>query len=355
MDYVIVSDTTALAGPGYAFREVGALARGTVVRSMEKRDGWYRLESGTPATQYWVEEELTLPATTALPADFGQLGREPSRAAPRATTGEVTWSWGPRIAGTLQVVGGALEVALGVGGVAVPTGVTTVGGIILIAHGSDTIIAGFRTLWSGEIQHSLTQTTATAAAEKLGASSETAQRIGIGADLAAGVGPSIAVGVSRRLALAVAEKASPRIAVAYLHRGALQMGHNAVGVKTGATTAWVHFAGVPNGAVQSMASGPSSRYIITELMVNGQQAARALKAQEALMRAGMQSWSYFGPNCTTTALQVLRQGGVVVPAWSVSPGLLHMGVRAGPEITFMAGTIGSTTPDLMPRTSIGGR
>jgi len=46
---------------------------------------------------------------------------------------------------------------------------------------------------------------------------------------------------------------------------------------------------------------------------------------------------------------------VVVPARSVSPGLLHMGVRAGPEITFMAGTIGSTTPDLMPRTSIGGR
>jgi hypothetical protein len=65
--------------------------------------------------------------------------------------------------------------------------------------------------------------------------------------------------------------------------------------------------------------------------------------------------SPFGPNCTTTALQVLRQGGVVVPAWSVSPGLLHMGVRSGPEITFMAGTIGSTTPDLMPRTSIGGR
>jgi hypothetical protein len=39
-------------------------------------------------------------------------------------------------------------------------------------------------------------------------------------------------------------------------------------------------------SVQSMASGPSSRYIITELMANGQQAARA---QESLMRASMQT------------------------------------------------------------------
>ena len=43
-----------------------------------------------------------------------------------------------------------MEVALGIGGVAVPTPVTTLGGIILIAHGSDTIIAGFRMLWFGK-------------------------------------------------------------------------------------------------------------------------------------------------------------------------------------------------------------
>ena len=133
------------------------------------------------------------------------------------------------------------------------------------------------------------------------------------------------------------------------------MGHNAVGVKTGDTTAWEHSAGVPSGAVRPMRQGPSAQYVITELMVNGQQAARALKAQVSLMRAGVQTWSYFGPNCTTTALHVLRRGGVVVPAWSVSPGLLHMGVRSGADITFMAGTIGTTAPGVVPRTSVGGR
>jgi hypothetical protein len=126
------------------------------------------------------------------------------------------------------VIGGVLEVALGVGGVAVLTPVTAVGGIILIPHGSDTLIAGFRTLWSGEITPSLTQTGAAATAEGLGASPKTAQRIGIGADLVAGVGPSITIGASRRLATAGAEQASHRAAVAYLHKGALIAGHDEV-------------------------------------------------------------------------------------------------------------------------------
>jgi hypothetical protein len=61
----------------------------------------------------------------------------------------------------------------------------------------------------------------------------------------------------------------------------------------------------------------------------------------------------FIPNCTTTALHVLRQGGVVVPAWSMSPGLLHLGVKVGSEVTFMAGTVGTMAPDLLTEVHVG--
>jgi hypothetical protein len=357
MDLVIISDTVVLSGPAYAYRESGFIPKGTIVQSMEKRDGWLRLESGMGNEQYWIEKVLTRPVTNGVSVTNKMqqsYSRPQNHPLSRPKKGQVTWSWAPRAAGVFQVVGGVLEVALGIGGVAVPEPATTAGGVILIAHGADTIIAGFRTLWSDQVTHSLTQTGVTAAAERVGASPETARRIGIGADFVAGVGPSVAISVTRQLAIASAQQASQKVAVAYLHRSALQMGHNAIGVKTGATTAWVHFAGAPQGAVQAMAKNPSAKYIITEIMVNSQQAARAVKAQQSLISAGVQTWRYLGPNCTTTALHVLRQGGVVVPAWSISPGLLHLGVNVGSEVTFMAGTLGTLTPDLLPEANDGG-
>ena len=342
MNFIVTNDAAVSIGPALPYRTVGVLPRGTIVSAVGRLEGWIQIETGTiDATQFWIEERFVAPLGTPG-AVLNPILQQPdsdtlTRVRAASHPGEVTWSWGPRLTGAVQVVGGLLEVALGVGGV------------ILIAHGSDTLIAGFRTLWSGEVTHSLTQTGTTRAAESLGASPETAQWIGVGADFAAGVGPAVGVSITRRLAIAGAEQASTRVAVAYLHRSALQMGHNAVGVRTGATTAWVHFAGVPRGAVEAMRRGPNASYMITELAVTGQQAARAVRAQQALIAAGTQTWRYFGPNCTTTALTVLRQGGVVVPAWSISPGLLHLGVRAGAEVTFVAGAIGSTAPDFVSR------
>jgi hypothetical protein len=246
--------------------------------------------------------------------------------------------WTGRVVGGIQVIGGALEIALGAGGVAAPTGVTQVGGVILIAHGADTVVAGFRSMWYGAPQSTLTQRGATAAAQSLGASEQTARYIGTGTDLVAGVGPSIAVGVSRRLAIAGAERATERVAVAYLHRGALEMGHNAIGIRQGGTTAWVHFAGVPTGAVVPTAAPNTARYVVTELAVSAQAAARGAQAQRSLVAAGQQTWGYLGPNCTTTALKVLQEAGIVVPAWSRTPFLLHLGVNAGAEITIVGGT-----------------
>lgn len=252
-----------------------------------------------------------------------------------------------RAIGAMQVLGGGLEVALGVGGLAAPTGVTQVGGIILVAHGGDTVIAGFRTLWHGQVQRSLTQQGGESAARALGASDSTARYVGTGVDIAAGIGPSVAVGISRRVALAAAEEGAPRVVVAYLHRSAFEMGHNAIGVQVGGTTSWVHFAGVPIGQVSEMAGGPGARYVLTEVIVSGAAATRARGAQELMMGAGPQVWSLLGPNCTTTALNVLQQAGVLVPAWSRSPFLLQLGVQAGPEITFLGGAMGTVAPSLV--------
>lgn len=44
-----------------------------------------------------------------------------------------------RFVGGIQVIGGTLEVLLGVGGILIPEPATTAGGVILVAHGSDTI------------------------------------------------------------------------------------------------------------------------------------------------------------------------------------------------------------------------
>jgi hypothetical protein len=258
-------------------------------------------------------------------------------------------SWGTRLVGGLQVIGGGLEVALGVGGIVVPEPATTVGGIILVAHGTDTVIAGFRTLWYGEVQATLTQQGGTAAARALGASPETARRVGTGVDLAAGVGPSLAVGVSRRMAIAAAERSSATVAVAYLPRRALEMGHNAVGVRVGQTSAWVEFVGHPVGKVMRMPPRElGNGYIVTELAVSAPQASRAMAAQQALQALGRQRWGMLSPNCTTTALHVLREAGIVVPAWSRSPFLLQLGVRAGPEITMFGGAAAALAPAVPP-------
>jgi hypothetical protein len=267
-------------------------------------------------------------------------------------TAENGTGWGPRLVGGIQVIGGGLEIALGVGGIVLPEPATTVGGVILVAHGADTVVAGFRTLWHGEVQHSYTQQLGTAAARGFGASPEAARGIGTAVDIAAGVGPGLAVGVSRRLAIAGAERATERVAVAYLHRSALQMGHNAVGVTAGGRTAWVHFAGTSPGRVVPLFGGPGNGYILTELAVTTQQATRASAAVQALRAGAPQTWGFFGPNCTTVATRVLQEAGVVVPAWSRTPYLLHLGVNYGAEITVVAGTAATTMPVLLaPQTA----
>lgn len=210
-------------------------------------------------------------------------------------------------------------------------------------------MAGFGSLWYGEIQESLTKLGARAAATALCASPQTAHRIGISVDVAAGIGPSIAMSVSRRLAISGAQHSSSRIAVAYLNRSAVETGHNAVGITVYNSTAWFELIGTGATKVVRSPIGPAVKdgYVITELAVTGTQVGRALVVGNALKDAGRGTWSALGNNCTTTTLEVLKAGGVVMPAWARSPFLLYSGLRMGNVITVVGGAAATMSPPLL--------
>jgi len=164
-------------------------------------------------------------------------------------------------------------------------------------------------------------------------------------DLAAGLSPSVTITVARKLAIWGAANASERVAVAYLHRSAPEVGHNAVGIRQGGVTAWIHFC-----RQESRPGGPRlppsarSGYVITELAVTTEQAGRAANPSQRLLGLGPQEWALFGPNCTTTVRTVLQEAGIVVPAWSRTPFLLHLGVNVGPDITIVGGAAAALSP-----------
>jgi len=112
-----------------------------------------------------------------------------------------------RIIGGIQLAGGLLEGVISVGLLLAPepTMLTKVAGVATGLHSIDTIVAGARTLWTGQVQHTLTHQAGAGAARMAGASERTANWVGTGADVLAGVGPSIGVSVSRRLAISGAE------------------------------------------------------------------------------------------------------------------------------------------------------
>ncbi len=245
--------------------------------------------------------------------------------------------WAARGIGVLQLVGAGLEAAGGVGALAVPepTGLTKVGGVLLLGHAVDTGQTALRTIWSGEVKHTLTQQAGEAVATAAGASPETARKIGIGVDIAAGAGPSVAVAAGRRLAVTGAEEGAS-MSLAYLHRGATQIGHNAVGVASEGRTLWFDLAGKPAASFAERAA-PKASYLMTEIPVAASSARTAMSTAEKLtLDLGSTVWKACGPNCATTAREVLTAGGVATPEWARTPLLLHLGVNYGYEATAAA-------------------
>jgi RHS repeat-associated protein len=111
----------------------------------------------------------------------------------------------PRVVGGLQTVGGALEL-VGAGGLLLtpePTMATKAAGVALGAHGIDTLQAGVRTLYTGEVTHTVTHDAGAAVARAAGASPKTANLVGVGTDILMSVGPA-AVGTISRASVTVA-------------------------------------------------------------------------------------------------------------------------------------------------------
>jgi RHS repeat-associated protein len=106
-------------------------------------------------------------------------------------------SWWNRATGALQVIGGALEIAAGAAGIAAPTGVTQVLGVVAVAHGLDTTWSGLKQVWTGEQQKTYTEQGATKLAEAAGASKETAEKIGMGLDIAVGIIPEAGIALAK--------------------------------------------------------------------------------------------------------------------------------------------------------------
>ena len=97
---------------------------------------------------------------------------------------------------------------------------------------------------------------------------------------------------------------------------------------------------------------------ITQIAVPAERAVRALQASDDLISVGAQTWGLFGPNCATTAMHVVQEAGIAVPAWARAPAALHVGVRYGYAITAAGSfitdaTAGFFTPSSPNQTPIG--
>lgn len=91
-----------------------------------------------------------------------------------------------RLWGGVKVVGGAVELmgAASLLLVPEPTLLTKAGGIVLGAHGSDTMSTGLRQAWTGRDERTVTEQATAAAAKLLGANDTQARRIGVAVDIA---------------------------------------------------------------------------------------------------------------------------------------------------------------------------
>lgn len=91
-----------------------------------------------------------------------------------------------RLWGGAKIIGGALEL-IGSGALFLTpelTMLTKAGGVALGAHGTDTLVAGARQVWTGDQQKTLTQQAGEGIARELGATPEQAERTGVIVDVA---------------------------------------------------------------------------------------------------------------------------------------------------------------------------
>jgi len=260
--------------------------------------------------------------------------------------------WLARGIGLLQVTGGLLEIGGAVGLLVLPEPTSKVGGVILILHGVDTLVAGARSLYGGLPADTATKQLASAGARSLGAGDTVSEVVGVGTDLVAGMGPSVAVSITRRAAITAATE-SPQIG-ARLSLGLarttqevgsveIPFGHAAVGIQRGAgAVVWLDAAlgpGADTALQVGRQIGPLARkgYAVTTIAVAAEDVERATIVANTLalrMRQQKVLWQLLGPNCATFAGDLLRAGRIAVPYGAqFTPYTLYLGVRSGYTIT----------------------
>lgn len=281
------------------------------------------------------EQRHASDATAAAPAGPRPTYRTP----PLETASASTWA---RAAGGLQLVGGAVETAVGgvvgVGAWLAPEPfVTKVFGTalagVLVAHGSDTVAAGYRTLRDGVVHDTYTHQLAENAARAAGVPERGAWWIGFGTDLLAGAAPGAGVSLIRGAGTQVVGEADALL-LATRQRGTDSSAwHSMVGVRLDGVERWGDLVrdgrtGMLQWVDRPPATGtvlrrPISGMWIREIPVEAGQAGAAREAMDALNtrfgRGGLEPmvpWSRSGPNCATAACDVLTAGGLDLPSWA---------------------------------------
>ncbi len=97
-----------------------------------------------------------------------------------ADLGDVT----ARPMGAIRAVGGIAEATIGAAGIVAPEPATTIGGVVVFAHGADQTSTGLRQIWTGRRERSLTSTSVASGLTMFQVDSRVAGRAGENFDMA---------------------------------------------------------------------------------------------------------------------------------------------------------------------------
>lgn len=232
----------------------------------------------------------------------------------------------PRVLGGVKAVGGGLEIVAGAAGVVAPEPVTTVVGGVAVVHGVDTAQSGLRQLWTGEN----TDTVLSERLQSVGVEPSTANLLDAGVGILASGGTSLLLrGSSTGVSVAgnvddvvgLADDV-PSVSIAFRpNTGAVpiagrevQVGHNMVGVNTGAGTQWSDLVIGEGGEALVQSHILRDGYTTVTIPVSAARAeAAAANAASQITRRSAGAYTACATDCSTYASSVLRSAGVTTP------------------------------------------
>ena len=230
----------------------------------------------------------------------------------------------PRVFGGLKVIGGGAEFLAGVAGVATPEPVTSTFGVVAVVHGMDTAQSGLRQLSSGQD----TDTFFSEGLQLTGVERHNANLLDAGLGFVASGGTTLALRGSSSGTRALKSVNNinladdvPSVSIAYKpNTGAVNIagtevnvGHNMVGVNTGAGTQWSELV-IAEGEAIVVSTSLREGYSVANVPVSvarAEAAAANATRQTTLGSAG--AYTVCATDCATYASGVLRSASVNTP------------------------------------------